>query len=118
MIDWAGILGINTFIGGFLGLFVGYILDENFVPKDHGAGTPQHPISGDFKSDDNAFWRWLLVRVSSFIVGAISGNLFGTPMRTIWSSMTEIQQLGVVFILTLLLLASLEQVFQSEVYDG
>ena len=118
MIEWGSLFGISTFVGGFLGLLIGHILNEQYVPEDHGAGTPQHPDNGQFTRDENAYWRWLFVEISSFTAGAILGNLLGTPIQNRWASMTEIQQFGIGIILTVLLLATLERVYRSDVYDG
>lgn len=117
MIEWASAFGINTLIGGLLGLLIGHILNEQYVPRDHGAGQPQRPGNKEFITDDNSFLRWLVVEFVSFFVGAAIGNLAGPTILSTWGSMKGLEQFVAIFVLTLIAMSFLYQVYQSDVYQ-
>lgn len=118
MIELTSSIGPSTIIGGVLGLLFAFALKHRYVPQDHGAGIPQHPKSRKFTSDANAFSRWLFIEFVAFIGGAVVGNLLGARLPTVWASLTGIEQMGISFAGTLLVLLVLERVYRADVYDG
>lgn len=57
---------------GVLALLLGLFIANQVRGEEHGADQPQDPITKEFITEDNNFWRWL---ISGLVVTAITAYL-------------------------------------------
>lgn len=59
----------NWMLSGLLALLLGLYAANYVRGQYHGADQPQHPETGDFITEDEDFWRWV---ISGLAVAAIT----------------------------------------------
>ncbi|RDZ64035.1 hypothetical protein C5B90_13110 [Haloferax sp. Atlit-12N] len=82
-------------LSGIIALLLGLYVANQIRGQDHGADQPQHPNSGEFITEDNDFWRWLL---SGLGVAAITAYLVPRATPAVNSTLQNISPMMMVAI--------------------